>query len=89
MILHRHRRAQPKSSSDTEREHRTSVVEPRATRQIGISAVPAEAAAQETLHGALYLSYPDMADLHAERGLTRAQMEFVAARVSYLNDCLF
>ena len=54
-----------------------------------LEAVPAEAAAQETLHGALYLSYPDMADLHAERGLTRAQMEFVAARVSYLNDCLF
>ncbi len=35
------------------------------------------------------LSYPDMADLNAERGLTRAQMELVAARVSYLNDCLF
>lgn len=54
-----------------------------------LEAVPAEAAAQEALHGALYLSYPDMADLQAERGLTRAQMELVAARVSYLNDCLF
>ncbi len=54
-----------------------------------LEAVPAEAAAQEALHGALYLSYRDMADLHAERGLTRAQMELVAARVSYLNDCLF
>lgn len=54
-----------------------------------LNAVPAEAAAQESLHGALYLSYADMSDLAAERGLTRAQMEFVAARVSYLNDCLF
>lgn len=54
-----------------------------------LSAVAAEAAAQEALHGALYLSYADMVDLHAERGLTRAQMELVAARVSYLNDCLF
>jgi hypothetical protein len=54
-----------------------------------LSAVAAEAAAQEALHGALYLPYADMVDLHAERGLTRAQMELVAARVSYLNDCLF
>jgi hypothetical protein len=54
-----------------------------------LSAVAAEAAAQETLHGVLYLSYADMADLRAKRGLTRAQMELVAARVSYLNDCLF
>jgi hypothetical protein len=54
-----------------------------------LSAVTAEADAQEALHGALYLPYADMVDLHAERGLTRAQMELVAARVSYLNDCLF
>lgn len=54
-----------------------------------LSAVAAEATAQEALHGAMYLSYADMLDLHAERGLTRAQMELVAARVSYLNDCLF
>ena len=54
-----------------------------------LSAVAAEATAQEVLHGALYLSYADMVDLQAERGLTRAQMELVAARVSYLNDCLF
>jgi len=54
-----------------------------------LTAVPAEASAQESLHGMLYLSYPDMADLHAQRGLTRAQMELVAARVSHLNDCLY
>jgi alkylhydroperoxidase family enzyme len=54
-----------------------------------LTAVPAEAVAQEELHGVLYLSYADMADLRAERGLTRAQMELVAARVSWLNDCVF
>jgi alkylhydroperoxidase family enzyme len=54
-----------------------------------LQAVPPEAAAQEALHGALYLSYPGMADLAAVRGLSRAQMELVAARVSYLNDCFF
>ncbi len=54
-----------------------------------LTAVPAEAVAQEALHGALYLSYADMADQRAERGLTRAQMELVAARVSWLNDCVF
>jgi alkylhydroperoxidase family enzyme len=54
-----------------------------------LQAVPPEDAAQEELHGALYLSYPGMADLAAVRGLSRAQMELVAARVSYLNDCFF
>ena len=54
-----------------------------------LQAVPTEAAVQEELHGALYLSYADMADLAAVRGLSRAQMELVAARVSYLNDCFF
>ena len=54
-----------------------------------LDAVPAEATAQAALHGALYLSYAEMADLAVVRGLTRAQMELVAARVSYLNDCLY
>jgi len=54
-----------------------------------LGSVPAEAAAQEELHGALYLAYADMVDLHAARGLTRSQMELVAARVSHLNDCHF
>jgi len=54
-----------------------------------LDSVPAEAAAQEELHGALYLAYADMVDLHAVRGLTRAQMELVAARVSHVNDCHF
>ncbi len=54
-----------------------------------LDAVPPEATAQAALHGALYLSYAEMADLAVVRGLTRAQLELVAARVSYLNDCFY
>ena len=54
-----------------------------------LDAVPPEATAQSALHGALYLSYAEMADLAVVRGLTRAQLELVAARVSYLNDCFY
>lgn len=54
-----------------------------------LSSVPREAADQQALHAALYLSYQGMADLDADRGLHRTQMELVAARVSLLNDCFF
>lgn len=54
-----------------------------------LDSVRAEADAQERLHGALYLSYSDMADLEAERWLSRPQMELIAARVSFLNECRF
>lgn len=54
-----------------------------------LTSVRREAADQERLHGALYLSYGGMADLDADRGLHRTQMELVAARVSLLNDCFF
>ncbi len=54
-----------------------------------LSAVPREAADQEALHDALYLSYSGMRDLDADRGLHRTQMELVASRVSLLNDCFY
>lgn len=54
-----------------------------------LTAVRREAGDQEALHGVLYLSYGGMADLDADRGLHRTQMELVAARVSLLNDCFF
>jgi hypothetical protein len=54
-----------------------------------LSSVQREADDQETLHDVLYLPYSGMADLDAERGLHRTQMELVAARVSLLNDCVF
>lgn len=54
-----------------------------------LTAVRREATDQELLHGALYLSYSEMGDLDADRGLHRTQMELIAARVSLLNDCFF
>ena len=54
-----------------------------------LSLVPDEHEAMHDLHGVFYLSIPDMADLDADRGLHRTQMELVAARTSLLNECFF
>ena len=54
-----------------------------------LSLIPAEHEAMHDLHGALYLSVEGMADLDADRGLHRTQMEFVAGRTSLLNECFF
>lgn len=54
-----------------------------------LSLVPDAAAAQEDLHGPLYLTYELMADDQFVRGLTRAQMELVAARTSAVNECFY
>lgn len=55
-----------------------------------LSLTPAEAEAWHHLHGALYLSLPQMAQLDIVRdGASRAQMEAVAARTSLINDCFF
>ena len=39
--------------------------------------------------GVLYMSIEQMGDLEIELDLNRAQIEFVAARTSLLNDCFF
>lgn len=54
-----------------------------------LSAVPAEMAALEALHGPMYLTYEEMGDPAVARGLTRAQMELVASRTSAINECFF
>lgn len=54
-----------------------------------LSLVAAEATAQEDLHGPLYLTYEEMAELDYVRGLNRAQMELLAARTSALNECFY
>ena len=51
--------------------------------------VPAEAEAQDDLHGSMYLTQDQMSDPSFERGLTRAQMELVASRTSALNECFY
>jgi hypothetical protein len=54
-----------------------------------LSAVPAELDAMWDLHSSLYLSEEQMADLGYRDRLLRPQMEFLAARVSHLNDCFY
>ncbi len=54
-----------------------------------LSLVPGEHRAMLDLHSVFYLSIPGMADLDADRGLHRTQMELVAARTSLLNECFF
>ena len=61
-----------------------------ATSIVGaLSIVPAEMAAQESLHGPIYLTYEGMADPDFHRGLRRSQMELIAARVSAQNECFY
>ncbi len=54
-----------------------------------LSLVPDEHEAMLDLHGVFYLSLAGMADLDADRGLHRTQMELTAARTSLLNECFF
>jgi len=54
-----------------------------------LSLVDAESTAQEDMHGPLYLTYEEMAELDFVRGLNRAQMELVAARTSAINECFY
>lgn len=54
-----------------------------------LSLLPDEDHAMHELHGALYLSIPQMGDSDISRGLHRTQMELVAARTSLLNECFF
>ncbi|MEM7139814.1 MAG: hypothetical protein AAF548_02205 [Actinomycetota bacterium] len=55
-----------------------------------LSAVPPEADAMFDLHGVLYTSLDGMFDMQLVRdGLTRPQIELVAARTSSLNDCFY
>ncbi len=54
-----------------------------------LSLVPEALAAQEDMHGPMYLTYEGMAQIDFVRGLTRAQMELVASRTSAINECFY
>jgi len=55
-----------------------------------LSAVTAERDAMDTVHGPLYMTMQEMGDLQIiKNGMTRDQMELVAARTSMLNDCFY
>lgn len=54
-----------------------------------LSLVPAENAELERLHGPLYLTFKEMSDPAIHKGLSRPQMELVAARTSAHNECFY
>ena len=54
-----------------------------------LSLVPAENAELERLHGPLYLTFDEMSDPAIHKGLSRPQMELVAARTSAHNECFY
>lgn len=55
-----------------------------------LTAVPPEAEAMFDVHGVLYATMEQMFDRQLEReGLSRPQIELVAARTSSLNDCFY
>lgn len=61
----------------------------RAGAPNALSALPSEQDAMHLLHGTLYLTMEQMRDLDIRRGLHRSQMELVASRTSWLNDCFY
>ncbi|MDW3219493.1 MAG: hypothetical protein R8F63_12855 [Acidimicrobiales bacterium] len=55
-----------------------------------LTAVPDEAEAMFDCHGVLYATMEEMFEMQLERdGLTRPQIELVAARTSTLNECFY
>lgn len=61
-----------------------------ATAPSSLSAVPREADAMFDLHRVLYLTLDEMFEMQLTRdGLSRPQIELVAARTSCLNDCFY
>lgn len=54
-----------------------------------LSLVPAENAELERLHGRLYLTFEEMSNPAINKGLSRPQMELVAARTSAHNECFY
>lgn len=55
-----------------------------------LSAVTAERDAMTAIHGPLYMTMQQMGDMGIVRnGMTRPQIELVAARTSMLNDCFY
>lgn len=61
-----------------------------ASPHTAFTSVPPEQEALEELSAGLYIAMDEMGDYSSERdGVTRAQMELVAARTSFLNDCFY
>ena len=54
-----------------------------------LDALPAEGEALRSLHEPMYMPMDQMGDPGFTDRLTRAQIEFIAARTSYLNECFY
>jgi len=54
-----------------------------------LSVVPDDLESMMDLHEALYLSLEQMGNLDVNRGLHRTQMELVAGRTSFINECFY
>jgi hypothetical protein len=54
-----------------------------------LSLIPAEKAELERFHGPMYLTFEEMSEPTIARGLTRPQMELLAARTSAFNECFY
>ena len=54
-----------------------------------LSLIPAENAELERFHGPMYLTFEEMSQPTIARGLTRPQMEVLAARTSAFNECFY
>lgn len=54
-----------------------------------LDALPDEGDAFRALHEPMYLPFSEIGNRHYEDTLTRPQIEYVAARASYLNECFY
>lgn len=61
----------------------------RASPPAAFSAVAAENEAMDALIGSLYLTEEEMQDTDIQKDLHRSQVELLASRTSYYNDCFF
>jgi hypothetical protein len=61
-----------------------------ASPRTAFTSVPPEQDALHVMHAGFYLPMADIFDFDYERdGLSRSQMELIAARTSYLNECFY
>lgn len=54
-----------------------------------LDALPAEGEALRDLHEPMYMSFASIRDGQFADALTKSQIEFLAARTSYLNECFY
>ncbi len=54
-----------------------------------LDALPAEGEALRDLHEPMYMEMEQMGDNKYTDELSRAQIEYIAARASYLNECFY